>query len=101
MRTQSRQQLKFQALLAALLPPRVESSERPRVLALLRARGTPKHVLTSCAAHQGVPVSLALFRVFPSGARNLLRACGITTAALRQGVLFQGCCVLDYGYASR
>ena len=46
MRTQSRQQLKFQALLAALLPPWVESSVRLHVLASLRACRTPKRVLT-------------------------------------------------------
>ncbi len=70
-----------------------------------RPRGPPnlpKHVLTSCAGliKASRLVSLS-FECFPSGARNLLRACGDTTAALRQGVLFEGCCVLDYSYASR
>jgi hypothetical protein len=76
MRTQSRQQLKFQALLAALVPPWVESSESPRVLALLGARGTPKHVLTSCAGLiKASRLGVAAGRVVPGVLCARLRLC--------------------------
>jgi|GEM_PF-2760124 len=64
----------------SLMPPPDLSSGRPRVLALLRARGTPKHVLASCAGCLGARRSCRHVRLFSSRTRNLLRACGDTIA---------------------
>jgi len=59
------------------------------VLTAFRARGTPKHVLASCSGV--IEWSRDVSRIFKctlSVVRNLLRACGDTTTALRREALF-------------